>query len=263
MTPPASAAHTAHPARPARRRSAARPPRRVSGPARPARGAAPAVAASPPLGLRLARAAASIPDARLLDRLVRGRAWIAIVAAGLLGIVFMQVSMLRLNAGISRAITTAETLQRQNATLRGDISELDAGERILDAAGALGMILPPAGQVNYLDARKADGRAAARAIRPPDPVKPRPGAAATTASAPAGAPRATVTAAAATPAAPAPATAAPSTTGPTPTATAPASTPTAPAPAAGKTTAPAPTPPPATTPQAAPAAPATTAQGGQ
>jgi hypothetical protein len=197
MTPPA-AATTPHPARPARNRTAQRPPRRVSGPAGGRRsGARPvapptrggAVAVAPPLALRLARAAARIGDARFLDRLVRGRAWIALVAIGLMGIVFMQVSMLRLNAGISRAVTSAETLNRQNASLRGEISKLDSGERIADSAGALGMGLPPAGSVNYLDARKANGREAARGIHPPKPVKTAAGtstgASATAAQAPA------------------------------------------------------------------------------
>jgi hypothetical protein len=173
MTPPATAAHPAR----GSRRTTNRPPRRVSGPAqtsrRPAaasaRGAA--AAAPPPLALRLAHAGARIGDARVLDRLVRGRAWIAIVAVGLMGIVFMQVSMLRLNAGIGNAVTTAETLHRQNASMRAEISELDAGERVMQTAGATGMIEPPAGDVNYLDARRADARAAARNIEPPNPVK--------------------------------------------------------------------------------------------
>jgi hypothetical protein len=193
MTPPdATATPTARTARPSRggthRRAPARPPRRVSGPARGARpplplpagaGAGAGTAAAPPLALRLARAGARIGDARLLDRLVRGRGWIALVAVGLLGIVFVQVSMLRLNAGISRAITAAETLEQQNSTLRSDISKLDAGDRIADTATANGMIRPPAGDVNYLDARKADGRAAAKAIRRPQPVKVAPTAATT------------------------------------------------------------------------------------
>ena len=71
-----------------------------------------------------------VGDARVLDRLVRGRAWIAIMAVGLMGIVFMQVSLLKLNAGISRAVTAADTFDRQNSSLREDISKLDSGERI-------------------------------------------------------------------------------------------------------------------------------------
>ena len=167
MTPPAGTT-TPRTARPTRRRAAQRPPRRVSGPARGARAetGAPvprggAVAVTPPLGLRLARRGGRIVDARFLDRLLRGRVWIALLAVGLMGIVFIQVSMLRLNAGISRAITSAETLSHQNASLRADISKLDSGERIADSAGALGMVQPAAGSVNYLDARKGDARAAA------------------------------------------------------------------------------------------------------
>jgi len=188
MTPPAGTT-TPRTARPTRRRAAQRPPRRVSGPARGARAetGAPvprggAVAVTPPLGLRLARRGGRIVDARFLDRLLRGRVWIALLAVGLMGIVFIQVSMLRLNAGISRAITTAETLSHQNASLRADISKLDSGERIADSAGALGMVQPAAGSVNYLDARKGDARAAAQAIRPPR--KDATGASASAAAAP-------------------------------------------------------------------------------
>jgi cell division protein FtsL len=247
MTPPATATE-AHPARPARRRPPdRRPPRRVSGPSRGARGARPAVATprgsvavAPPLALRLARTAARIGDARFLDRLLRGRAWIAVVAVALMGIVFIQVSMLRLNSGISRAISTSETLNRQNAALRAEISRMDSGDRIADAADAEGMILPPAGSVNYLDARKADGAAAARAIRPPKPVKSSVGAASSGTGT-------SVAAAAAATGAPAPAT----TQQTTPPATQ------AQAATASQTTAPATTAPAATTPQTT--VPATTA----
>jgi cell division protein FtsL len=120
--------------------------------------------------VRLGATAMRVGDARFLDRLVRGRAWIAIVAVGLLGIVFMQVSLLKLNAGISRAVTAADTLDRQNSTLRGDISNLDSGERIQAVAAKLGMITPAAGDVHYLDGREADGARAAASIKPPDPV---------------------------------------------------------------------------------------------
>jgi cell division protein FtsL len=208
MTPSATASPR-HKARPTGRRPAQRPPRRVSGPARPARGARAsgggAIAAAPPLGLRLARAGGRIVDARFLDRLLRGRAWIALLALGLMGIVFIQVSMLRLNAGISRAITSAETLHRQNSTLRADISKLDSSERIGDAAKSFGMIQPAAGSVTYLDARKANGAAAARGIHRPKAPKTAttaaPAPAATTATAaPTSAPAPAATTATAPPA---------------------------------------------------------------
>jgi cell division protein FtsL len=120
--------------------------------------------------MRLGATAMRIGDARLLDRIVRGRAWIALLAIGLMGIVFMQVSLLKLNAGISRAVTAADTLERQNSSLRTDISNLDSGERIQDVAARLGMTIPAAGDVHYLDGRQADAARAAASITPPDPV---------------------------------------------------------------------------------------------
>jgi hypothetical protein len=177
MTPPATAAATGHRSRTVRRGPAPRAPRRVSGPTRPPRAAlagagAGTVVARPPLSLRLGRRAMRVGDARVLDRLVRGRAWIAIVAAALIGIVFMQVSMLKLNAGVSRAVTAADTLERQNSTLRADISKLDSGERVQDAAANLGMTTRAAGDVHYLDAARASAARAAASIKPPNPVAP-------------------------------------------------------------------------------------------
>jgi cell division protein FtsL len=188
MTPPATIA-ARHPARTTRRTPTQRPPRRISGPSRPklepgasARGAP--APPRPPLAMRLGLRAMRVGDARVLDRLVRGRAWIALVAVALMGIVFMQVSLLKLNAGISRAVTAADTFDRQNSSLREEISKLDSGERIQAVAAKLGMVTPAAGDVHYLDGRGADGARAAASIKPPKPVTPSAPPAATT-SAPA------------------------------------------------------------------------------
>ena len=250
MTPPATIA-ARHPARTTRRTSTQRPPRRISGPRRPKRdpragATAAAGALRPPLAMRLGTRAMRVGDARVLDRLVRGRAWIALMAIGLMGIVFMQVSLLKLNAGISRAVTAADTFDRQNSSLREDISKLDSGERIQGVAAKLGMVTPAAGDVHYLDGRGADAARAAAAIKPPDPVTPTaaPAAAATTPAATTPA-TTTTTVPAATTTAPAPtatAAAAPATTN-----TAPATTTTAPA---ATTAAPATTAPPAAGPTA-------------
>jgi hypothetical protein len=250
MTPPATIA-ARHPGRTTRRTPTQRPPRRISGPSRPKRdprasATAATAVARPPLAMRLGLRAMRVGDARVLDRLVRGRAWIALMAIGLMGIVFMQVSLLKLNAGISRAVTAADTFERQNSSLREDISKLDSGERIQAVAAKLGMVTPPAGDVHYLDARGADGARAAASIKPPKPVTPSatPPAATTapTAAPTTTTPPAAATAAAATTNAPTTATnpAAPATTtnaAPASTTTAPASTAAAPA-----TTAPANTP---------------------
>jgi cytoskeletal protein RodZ len=242
MTPPATIA-ARHPARTTRRKPTQRPPRRISGPSRPKRdprtsatATAATAAARAPFAMRLGTRAMRVGDARVLDRLVRGRAWIALMAVGLIGIVFMQVSLLKLNAGISRAVTAADTFERQNSSLREDISKLDSGERIQAVAAKLGMVTPAAGDVHYLDGRKADGARAAASIKPPDPVTP---SAATAAPATTTAPAAATTAApATTTAAPATATAAPAAANAAPATanTAPATANTAPA---GTSTAPA------------------------
>ena len=120
--------------------------------AQPAFAGAGAGTLAPPLGLRLVRRAARVQDARLLDRLIRGRAWIVIVAVMLIGLVFVQVSLLKLNAGIGRAVATAQTLQLQNSELRSTISKVDSGQRIVDSATAQGMVMPGPADVTYLHA---------------------------------------------------------------------------------------------------------------
>jgi len=179
----------------------------------------------PPLAMRLGTRAMRVGDARVLDRLVRGRAWIALMAIGLMGIVFMQVSLLKLNAGISRAVTAADTFDRQNSSLREDISKLDSGERIQGVAAKLGMVTPAAGDVHYLDGRGADAARAAAAIRPPDPVAPTSTATTTPVAT---TPVATTAAPATTTTTTAPAAQATTTTAPATTNTAPVATTTAP-----------------------------------
>lgn len=156
MTPPAATA--------AGRTAVPRVPRRVSGPAPRA------VPAPPPFGLRVADRVRHLPDAPLLDRLIQGRFWIGLVAVALLGIVFMQVSLLELNAGIGVDVKRSAELERTNAGLRGQVSRLESGGRIQEAAGGLGLVMPAPDGFRYLTARAEDAREAARAIRPPDPV---------------------------------------------------------------------------------------------
>jgi hypothetical protein len=162
-------------AAPARTRSrrTAPAPRRISGPVRGGR-AAGAVAVPPPLALRLGGRLHGIAEHRLLERIIRGRAWIAILAVGLIGIVFMQVSMLRLNAGIGRDIEQATRLERENSTLRATLSELTSGDRIEAEAAKLGFVLPPAGAARFLSARGFDPARALREIQVPSHLAPLP-----------------------------------------------------------------------------------------
>jgi cell division protein FtsB len=136
-------------------------PRRVSGPARGRTAARPRPRPqAPPLGARLVAFATTLPDRSIVDRLVRGRAWIAVVGTLLIGLVAMQVSLLKLNAGIGSDVQRAAGLERTNGELRAQVSELESGDRIQENAAGLGMIMPPAGQITYL---RAGGPAAAGA----------------------------------------------------------------------------------------------------
>jgi hypothetical protein len=196
-------------ARPARssRVGGARPPRRVSGPARPARTARPAAALggrlvaaaaaalpqpltqpSPPprrrpqavprparrpdlpLAQRLAGWVRTLPDHRLLDRLIGGRIWIVLLGTLLVGIVTLQLSLLRLNAGIGRAVEHSSALEQRNAALRLEISRLSDSERIVSLATQMGFVTPPQGSPRFLTTNAGDAAKALTTMRVPDPA---------------------------------------------------------------------------------------------
>lgn len=175
MTPPAAAAPAvrARTLAPPRRLVPAPRPRRVSGPARPARLRQPArgaVAAERGLALGLLELLQSISRHSALDRLIRGRAWIAIVVFALLGIVTLQLTLLKLNAGIGRSLERGALLQRENAALSIENSELTAGSKIEAQAEHLGMSLVPAGSLKFLRAHPgSDQSHAAAALSAPVP----------------------------------------------------------------------------------------------
>jgi cell division protein FtsL len=154
MTPPAAAA--APSVRP-RRAPAPRVPRRVSGPARStARPAAvprrAAASAQPGLILGVLEALEALAQHRLLDRLIRGRVWIGIVAFALIGIVTLQLGLLKLNGGIGRALEHEATLQRENTALSIQNSQLAAGTRVESSAAKLDMAFVPIGALRFLSA---------------------------------------------------------------------------------------------------------------
>jgi hypothetical protein len=137
-------------------------PRRRSGPARRKQ--------STDSFAAIGRIALRVPDARVLDRLIRGRLWIGLIAGALVMLVFMQVSLLKLNTGISADILTSQDLERQNAELRAGVSSLDSGQRIQDIAAARGMVMPDDGQLRFLTARPpGNGTRAAQTMTAPDP----------------------------------------------------------------------------------------------
>jgi cell division protein FtsL len=206
--------------------------------------------------------------AGVLDALLAGRGWIALIGVLLAGIVFFNVDLLQMNRDIARDAERASALKRENARLRLEVARLASSERIQEAAAGLGLVLPAPGEVRYLKARPGrDARRAAKRITEPDGTLAPPPAPASDSAAP---PATTTTPAA--PAAPTPPLAAPPTTTP-PTTAPPATAPptTAPAPlgttppsgATTTTTPPAGTVPPATTTPTVPQAIAPPGAGGQ
>lgn len=116
----------------------------------------------------------------LIDRLLRGRVWVALITALLTGIVFLNVALLELNGRIARADLRVSELRGENADLRLRVAHLGSSERIRRAAEARGFVAAPPGQVGYLGLRPADAERAARALerwRSPSPAAAPPGSA--------------------------------------------------------------------------------------
>ena len=147
-------------------------PRRVSGPTRTRPAAA---TTAPGILVGAAGLARTLPDSRALDRLIRGRTWVAVIAVALIGIVAMQVHMLGLNAGIGRAVEKATTLEQQNTALRLEVSRLGSGDRIATEAQQLGLVMPNAGEVRYTDVHATDATRAAKTHEARRPGSRRPG----------------------------------------------------------------------------------------
>ncbi|MBA3421118.1 MAG: hypothetical protein H0U12_04385, partial [Thermoleophilaceae bacterium] len=108
----------------------------------------------------------------LLDRLLRGRVWVALIAVLLTGIVFLNVALLELNGGIARTDARVSELRGENAVMRLRVARLGSSERIRRAAEASGFVAAPPGQVGYLSRGAADADRAARALerwRSPSP----------------------------------------------------------------------------------------------
>jgi hypothetical protein len=165
---PASSSRSGGHATKVRRQTAPRAPRRVSGPlsgrtreqtagtaTAPARVRAPRRPASrqasgTPLLARSAAFVRALPDHSLLDRIVRGRAWIPLIGVLLAGIVAMQVEVLKLNAGIGRSLVRGSALQSQNALLRAQVATLADDQRIETKAAQMGMMMPAPGSIKFL-----------------------------------------------------------------------------------------------------------------
>jgi cell division protein FtsL len=134
-------------------------PRRVSGPLRgrlapPRRTTRARRAANtprPPLTARAVEFVRALPDHSLLDRILRGRTWIALLGLMLVGIVAMQVEVLKLGASEGRALTESAALQSRNEILRASVASASAEQRIEQlAANRYGMVMPDPTSIVFL-----------------------------------------------------------------------------------------------------------------
>lgn len=147
----------------------AAPARRTTTPARARPGARtrPRTVRKPaahPAAARVRSAVATVPGS-LLDRMVRGQGWVLCVGILLAGVVYLNVTVLELNAEITAKSERATVVKRDNSGLRQDLAQLGATETIQRRALKLGMVLPAAAEVRYLRSDPvADARRAAREL---------------------------------------------------------------------------------------------------
>jgi hypothetical protein len=166
-----AAPRRAAPAHQPRRAAPLRAPRRVSGPLPRRAGAVRAPRQTPAFGARALAIVRGLPDHSLIDRLVRGRAWIPVLGVLLAGLVAMQVEILKLGTSIGRSMERSSVLQSQDESLQASVATLSDDQRIERLAAAMGMVTPAPMSVVFLRAhRGGDTRRALANIHAPDPA---------------------------------------------------------------------------------------------
>ncbi|HEY8304135.1 MAG TPA: hypothetical protein VIG42_06050 [Solirubrobacteraceae bacterium] len=140
--------------RPQRHASPRRGPTRKVGRSKETRG----------IALRVIDGFEGISSSSLLDRLIRGRLWIGLLAFALIGIVAMQLLVLELNTGIGRKLARVAQLQLANAQLGIEDSGDSAEARVDPLAAAHGMTFAASGSLHFVAASGADVARAATVL---------------------------------------------------------------------------------------------------
>jgi cell division protein FtsL len=123
------------------------------------------------LGERALALVRGLPNHSLVDRLVRGRAWIPVLGVLLAGIVFMQVEILKLGTSMGRAMERSSALQTRNESLQASVATLADDQRIERLAAGMGMVMPRPDSFVFLSGRSgAEVSRALANIHAPDPV---------------------------------------------------------------------------------------------
>jgi hypothetical protein len=138
-----------------------RPARRAPAPAKPKRNVGGQLI---PLAGRTAVAVGQLPDSGLVVRLTHGRAWIAVLGVLLAGIVTLNVITLSFAASSSRIDAQITALDQENSILRSRDARLYSTGKMRNAAGALGLAMPPSDEIHFTDAGPDDVATAAQRL---------------------------------------------------------------------------------------------------
>ena len=152
--------------RPAPKRAPARSPRPASRPrSRPAGRSATGVVRFPANAVgRTAATVSGIADSGFVTGMARSRAWIAVLGVLLGGIVAVNVVGLSLSAAGSETSAKIDELIRDNSVQRSRLAHRLSNGQITKAADALGLAVPAADAVNYLNSSSADAKRAAERL---------------------------------------------------------------------------------------------------
>jgi cell division protein FtsL len=105
---------------------------------------------------------------KLLDSIVRGRAWIPMLGILLVGIVGMRVEVLKLGSSVGAEMQQASVLESANATMQKQVSALSDNQRIEQLASKQGMVMPGPLDIHFVHTAGAAsvGRAIADVTAP-------------------------------------------------------------------------------------------------
>ena len=112
----------------------------------------------PQAAVRGVGAVKDFSDSSLIMRLTRGRGWIGVLGALLVGIVALNVLSLSLSAGSGRLSLQIDELKTEVSAFRAQIDERLSASRVEEEAARLGLAVPDPKAITYLSAN--DGNAA-------------------------------------------------------------------------------------------------------
>ena len=138
------------------RRAPARPRSRPAPAGRLMRPAVAGAALFPQAAVRSAGAVRDISDSNLIMRLTRGRGWIGVLGAMLVGIVALNVISLSLTAGSGGRSLQIDELKTEISGLRAQIDEKLSASKVEDEAARLGLANPDPKTITYLSASDGD-----------------------------------------------------------------------------------------------------------